>query len=171
MNTAVVLRQLRPIKSFPKRIKFWGVITATLTPSDPLLLPPRLSCLATVVTLWGAPRDVFVQNLPNHARLVRVLTRHDGVCDVEVVEGEAQGLPRGWWRGAGSLRRGSGRLGRGGLGGGVPTGLQAVVLCLEKLYLVLEGGAGGTGKTSVIYVSRLNKCKQIKPNQNGTRLL
>lgn len=70
-----------------------------------------------------------------------LLTRHDGVRDVEVVEGEAQGLARGRGGGAGGLGRGSGRLNRGSLGSRVPAGLQAVVLCLEELNLVLGDGS------------------------------
>lgn len=71
------------------------------------------------------------------ANFALLLTRHDGVGDVEVVEGEAQGLARGGGGGAGCLGRGSGRLDWGSLGSGVSAGLQPVVLCLEELNLVL----------------------------------
>lgn len=80
----------------------------------------------------------------NYTRRVALpLTRHDGVRDVEVVEGETQRLARGGGGGAGGLGGGSGCLDRSSLGSGVPARFQPVVLCLEELNLVLKDGSVG----------------------------
>lgn len=65
------------------------------------------------------------------------LTWHDGVRDVEVVQGQAQGLTRGGRGRAGGLGGRPGRFdGRGGRRG-VAAGLELIVLGLERLDLVL----------------------------------
>lgn len=65
------------------------------------------------------------------------LTWHDGVRDVEVVQGQAQGLTRGGRGRAGGLGGRPGRFdGRGGRRG-VAAGLEPIVLGLQRLDLVL----------------------------------
>lgn len=140
MLAAVFLRQFRPIKSILESIKIEDVIKETFAPSNVPFLPLRTSCLVPLIALWGACLAwclcTILPTTPDIS-VALLLTRHDGVCDVEVVEGEAQGLPWGGGGGAGGLGRGSGRLDRGSLGSRVPAGLQPVVLCLEQLNLVL----------------------------------
>lgn len=68
------------------------------------------------------------------------LTWHDGVRDVEVVQGQAQGLTRGGRGRAGGLGGRPGRFDRRGGRRGVAAGLEPIVLGFERLNLVLYVG-------------------------------
>lgn len=65
------------------------------------------------------------------------LTWHDGVRDVEVVQGQAQGLTRGGRGRAGGLGGRPGRFDGRGSRRGVAAGLEPIVLGFERLDLVL----------------------------------
>lgn len=69
-----------------------------------------------------------------------VLTRHDGVSDVEVIERQPQRLPRGGRGRAGGLGGRPGHLDGRRRGRGVPARLEPVVLRFQGLDLVLRVG-------------------------------